>query len=85
MLLTRCRRSIRRGGDRYRSGGGGGQQKRRVAQSDSHGDVSTPVGVPTQTLQHVNGAIGRHKQWPLHDLGHRCRDGSHHRHIRGKY
>jgi hypothetical protein len=82
LLLTLCRRSFRRGGDRYRSGGGG--QKRRVVQSDSHCNVSTPVGMPTQTLQQVNDAIGGHKQWPLHDLGRRCRDGSHHRYIRGK-
>jgi hypothetical protein len=83
MLLTRCRRSDRRGSDRYHSGGGC-QQKCVVVQPDSHGDVSTPVGMSTQTLQQVNDAIGRHKQWPLHDLGRRYRDGSHHRHIRGK-
>jgi hypothetical protein len=48
------------------------------------GVVSASVGVSTQTLQQVNGAIGRHKQWPLHNLGRRCRDGSHNRHIPGK-
>jgi hypothetical protein len=40
-LLTRCRRSTRRGGDRYRSGRGG-QQKRGVVHSHSHGDVPYP-------------------------------------------
>jgi hypothetical protein len=40
-LLTRCRRSTRRGGDRYRSGRGG-QQKRGVAHSHWHGDVPYP-------------------------------------------
>jgi hypothetical protein len=37
-----------------------------------------------QTLHQVNGAIGRHKQWPLHNLGQRCREGSRHRDMRGK-
>ena len=40
-LLTRCRRSTRRGGDRNRSGRGG-QQKRGVVHSHSHGDVPYP-------------------------------------------
>jgi len=40
-LPTRCRRSTRRGGDRYRSGRGG-QQKRGVVHSHSHGDVPYP-------------------------------------------
>jgi hypothetical protein len=40
-LPTRCRRSTRSGGDRYRSGRGG-QQKRGVVHSHSHGDIPYP-------------------------------------------
>jgi hypothetical protein len=42
------------------------------------------VGVSMQTLQQVNSAIGRHEQCPLHNLGQRRRERSHHRDMRGK-